>query len=77
MNTPPVDSRDALVRHIHSMVDDYDQCENRDVETFLNAMAAWLGDCGGYYRNTGQTVNIDEPSWQIIADALSAATVYD
>ncbi|KLU03489.1 hypothetical protein RISK_004493 [Rhodopirellula islandica] len=59
------------------MVADYDQCENRDVETFLNAMAAWLNDCGGYYRNTGQTVNIDEPNWQLVADALSAATVYD
>jgi hypothetical protein len=59
------------------MLDDYDQCENRDVHTFLQSLAAWLNDCGGYYRNMGQSLNIDEANWQLFADALTAATVYD
>ena len=77
MDSMSVKSREELIGYIYEMLEDYDQCENRDVSTFLQAMAAWLNDCGGYYRNTGQSLNIDEPNWQLFADALTAATVYD
>jgi len=40
-------------------------------------MAAWLTDCHGYYTSSGQPVDVNAPSWQIFADALSAASVYE
>jgi hypothetical protein len=77
----PVRSRDDLIDHIFRLLDDHDaiggQWENKDIYTFLQAMAAWLKDCEGYYRNTGPSVDARLPSWQIFADALSAASVYE
>jgi hypothetical protein len=62
-------------------MDDFDgtgnHWQNQDVFTFLQAIAAWLNDCAGYYRNVGQSVNVEQASWQLFADALSAAAVYE
>jgi hypothetical protein len=74
-------SRQQLIDHLYRLLDDFDaagnQWENQDIDAFLKAMAAWLNDCEGYYRNTGQLVDVNTASWQIFADALSAATVYE
>ena len=76
-----MNSRDDLIGYIFELLDDHDaigdQWENKDIYSFLQAMAAWLNDCDGYYRNTGQSVDVEKPSWQIFADTLSAATVYE
>jgi hypothetical protein len=62
-------------------MDDFDGAgnhwQNQDVYTFLQAMAAWLNDCEGFYRNTGKPIDVDQPSWQLFADMLSAAAVYE
>jgi hypothetical protein len=76
-----IQSRQQFIDHLFRLMDDFDglgdQWHNRDPYTFLQAMAAWLNDCDGYYRNTGQAVDVDQPSWQLFADALSAAAVYE
>ena len=76
-----VQSREQLIDHLFRLLDDYDGAgnhwENRDVYTFLQAMAAWLNDCEGYYQQTGLSVDVNNPSWQVFADALSAAAVYE
>jgi hypothetical protein len=81
MAETPVTSRDGLIRVIFELLDDYDsegdKWENKDIYTFLQAMAAWLNDAAGYYRNTGQNVAVEQPSWQLFADALTAASVYE
>jgi hypothetical protein len=81
VDTPPIRSRDEFIAHIFCLLDDFDaignQWENKDVYTLLQAMAAWLADCKGYYQNTGQDVDVEKPSWQLFADALSAAAVYE
>jgi len=81
MNSEPVQSRQQLIDHLYRLLDDFDgpgnQWQNQDIDTFLKAMAAWLTDCEGYYRNTGQLVDVNTASWQIFADALSAASVYE
>lgn len=50
--------------------------ENRDLPSFLRAMAAWIDDMDGYYRNMGEEPP-KEPSWRTIADILMAATMYE
>jgi len=81
MNSKTVESRQQLIDHLFQLVDDFDGAgnywRNQDIYTFLQAMAAWLNDCERYYCNTGQSVDVNTPSWQIFADALSAAAVYE
>ncbi|MBA3238185.1 MAG: hypothetical protein H0T62_07565 [Parachlamydiaceae bacterium] len=50
--------------------------ENKDLGTFLSAIAGWVEDMDGYYINQGQAVP-EEPNWQIIADMLGAAKIYE
>ena len=80
MDRRPIDSRDQLVGHVFELLDDHDaigdQWENQDIYSFLQAMAAWLNDCDGYYRKAGQRIDVEKPSWQIFADMLSAAAHY-
>lgn len=77
----PVRSREELIDYIFSLLDEHDaigdRWENQNLYSFLQALAAWLNDCEGYYRDTGQSVDARQPSWQLFADALSAASVYE
>ncbi|MBW3539679.1 MAG: hypothetical protein KY476_05360 [Planctomycetes bacterium] len=67
MDKQAVQSREDLIGHIFGLLDDYDavgdQWENKDIYTFLQALAAWLNDCEAYYRNTGQPLDTELPSW--------------
>ena len=49
--------------------------QNGSLDSFLEAMAAWVDDMDGYYRNkTGPMV---EPSWTVFAHILAAARLYE
>lgn len=50
---------------------------NTSLESYLRAMAAWVNDMDGYYRNTGQNFSENQVSWKNIADMLMAATMYE
>jgi hypothetical protein len=54
-----------------------DNWENKTLDTFLEALGAYANDIQGYYGNTGQEVNADEPSWQTFADIFKGATMYE
>lgn len=81
MDGTKLQSRQDLIGHLFRLMDDFDGVgstwQNQGVYSFLQAMAAWLEDCEGFYRNTGQAVDVDQPSWQLFGDALSAAAVYE
>lgn len=49
---------------------------NPDLASFLDAMASWIEDMDGYYRNTGQNMSA-LPPWRIVADVLMAARIYE
>ena len=51
--------------------------ENQNLDDFLEAMAACAEDVQGFYDNTGQKINADEPSWKLFADILKGATMYE
>lgn len=53
-----------------------DEWENQDLPTFLEALASWVEDMEGYYRNSGQPVP-DPPTWKALGEMLLAARVYE
>jgi hypothetical protein len=77
----PMDSRSDLVQFIYALQEDLikhpENWENGDLHTYLGALAAFLGDAHGYYRNRKEDVDADVPSWRVLADSLVAAMAYD
>jgi hypothetical protein len=70
-----VRSKEELITLIFELLDDNDAIEwkNDTAYTFLQAMAAWLEDADGFYKNANLKVDAKEPSWQLLADAMQAA----
>jgi hypothetical protein len=81
MDGNSVQSRQQLIDHLFFLMDDFDGAgnhwQNQDLYTFLQAMAAWLNDCDGFYRTSGKSIDADQPSWQVFADMLSAAAIWE
>ncbi|MFG3477223.1 hypothetical protein ACGF3K_18425, partial [Streptomyces sp. NPDC047980] len=50
--------------------------ENQSLDHFLEALAAWMDDSPGWYRNFGKQLP-EEGDWTFLARALPAATVYE
>lgn len=49
--------------------------ENGSIDRYLEALAAWLTDSDGYYLNQRRTPPSN--AWEVINDALAAATIYE
>ena len=75
-----IGSREDLVAFLTALRYDLqtkpEQWANRDLPTYLEALAAWASDLEGYYRNTGQAIPA-QPSWKMFAEMLLAAKVYE
>lgn len=53
-----------------------DQWENKDLQSFLDAMSGWIESMDGYYLNTGQAYDEKNVTWKTFADIMWAATMY-
>jgi hypothetical protein len=76
-----VATREDLRRLVAQMHSDFVESgvlewENATLERFLEAMAAYLGDLDGYFRNRGESVP-DQPDWHLVALLLVAASGYE
>lgn len=82
MTTSPdrVDSREDLASFVralhHDHVDGNDSWGNADLAAFLEALAAWIDDADGWYRNAGRELPANG-DWSFFARALRAATIYE
>ena len=76
----PVSSKDELVKLIAALAknfrDNPDEWENKDLSSYLEAIASWIEDMDGYYENTHQPLPNDT-NWKVFADILMAARVYE
>ena len=76
-----VEDRASFIQFIYALKEDLithpHRWENRRLEDFLEAMAAYAKDMQGTYDQTRQKTNADIPSWQLFADILSGATMYE
>ncbi|HEX7660569.1 MAG TPA: hypothetical protein VF444_13930 [Pseudonocardiaceae bacterium] len=72
--------REVLVRTLEELAaearsENGDSWENVTLSSFLEAMGAWLSVYEYSYINTGRPVP-DDP-WEIVAEAVRAATIYE
>jgi hypothetical protein len=70
------DLSDFLGRLADSVVGAPETWENGSLESFLRGWSAWLTDMDGYFLNKAEPVP-SEPSWQLIAQMLLAARIYE
>ena len=72
MLTPDaVVSRLDLVAFIEGMSREASEWPNNELDVFLEALSAWIGDMDGWFHNRGEHVP-SQPDWR-----LTAATVYE
>lgn len=73
-------TRAELAGFIDQLADSYlespEHWENDTIESFLRAWSAWLNDMDGFFINRGEPVP-ESPSWQLIAQMMLAARVYE
>jgi hypothetical protein len=76
-----VSDRQSFVQFIDLLREDFlnnsENWENKSVEDFLEALSSYANDIQGYYDNTNQNVNVDEPNWQTFADIFKGARIYE
>ncbi|MEU5277745.1 hypothetical protein AB0G87_15155 [Streptomyces asoensis] len=75
-----IDDREAFIAFLTRLRADHatngQQWENTTLDTFLEALEAWIGSSPGWYRNFGHDLPF-EGDWTFFARALTAATVYE
>ncbi len=73
-------TREDLVKFVEALSNESSSAsknwENKDLPSFLEAMAAWIEDMDGYYQNKGESMP-SQPSWKTIGEILKAATMYE
>jgi hypothetical protein len=75
-----VNDQRSFAIFLSTMADDFKSnptlWENRDLGAFLEAMASWVEEMDGFYRNMegGVPRNVN---WKVFADALMGARVYE
>jgi len=73
-----IGSKEELVALIGKLcAEDISKWENVSTVSFLEAMAAWLESSGNLYKNLKLDTDSEVASWQIFADAIQAATIYE
>lgn len=75
-----IQTRDDLALFIQHLIHDLRTCperwENTSLETYLEAVAAWVQDMDGYYHNRGETAP-KYPTWRHVGEILLAARIYE
>jgi hypothetical protein len=75
-----IGSKADLVKFIEALAGDLqahpEGWENASLERYLNALASWLEDSDGYYRNRGLQPPTS-PTWKTVAEMLIAAKMYE
>jgi hypothetical protein len=75
-----IETKADLVAFIEALTRDLttnpNEWENATLERYLTALASWLEDSDGYYRNRGMDPP-KTPSWTNVVDMLIAAKMYE
>ncbi|HEX6167164.1 MAG TPA: hypothetical protein VFZ30_10275 [Acidimicrobiales bacterium] len=53
-----------------------DAWENSTLDRYLEALAAWIADMDGYFRNQGIS-EPERPDWHLVGQMLFAASIYE
>ena len=76
-----ITDRQSFIKFLKLLQEDLyenpDKWQNIRLDNFLEAMTRYTEDIQGYYNNSRQNINADLPSWQLFADILKGAVIYD
>ena len=79
-----IETRDDFVVFMQHLLRDWrqhpEQWENASLEAYLEAMAAWVQDMDGYYRNLSRPVPKlmrHHLTWRNLGEIMLAARVYE
>lgn len=74
-------SRADFVKFVEYLNEDYQknsgEWSNRTLDEFFGGLSGFAKDIAGYYRNMGESVDVEQITWRIAAEMLLAATVYE
>jgi len=75
-----IKSRDDFIAFLRELrrnyLENFSSWENKDIGTFLEAMATWTEDMDGFYANQGLIVP-EKTDWKIFADILMGGKLYE
>lgn len=75
-----IHTRQDFISFVRALKKDYlenlSTWENRDIGSFLEAMASWVEDMDGFYISQGLPVP-EKPDWNILADILKGGKLYE
>jgi len=58
-------------------IENKEQWENKTIEDYLEAMANYVEDIDGYYKNTNQNIDLEMVNWKVFSDILKGSTIYE
>lgn len=74
-------TRDNFISFVETLradlLTDPEKWPRKTIDEYLEAIARYARDIQGYYDNTGQAVNADNPDWKTFSDILKGATIYE
>lgn len=75
-----IETRQELAAFVQALREDLleheETWENPTLERFLGALAGWIADMEGYFRNQG-IAEPEQPDWQLVGRMLFAASIYE
>jgi len=75
-----VGSRQDFIKFVEYLNADYrerkNEWENNSLEDFLGGLSGFANDMDGFYKNMGETVDVETVTWRMAAQMLLAASVY-
>ncbi len=76
-----VSSRQSFIEFLSLLhryfIEHPDKWENNNLASYLESLSDYADEIQGYYNNTNQSVNADEPSWRVFADIFRGAIIYE
>lgn len=76
-----VTDRQSFIEFINLLrqdfIDNPESWENKNLNDFLQALGSYAEDIQGYYDNNKIDTNADKANWQIFADILKGAAIYE
>jgi hypothetical protein len=74
-----IETKEEFLRLVAKLAADRDSktWANSSAPDFVEALGRWLEDADGFYHNAGRTMDTSQPSWQLFADMLQAARIYE
>jgi hypothetical protein len=75
-----LETKEEFCKFVYDMLEDYrdnlTSWENKDLPSFLEAVAAWSEDLDGFYANQGKEIPRDV-NWKVFAEILYSAKLYE